>query len=113
MAAGPAGNDLPRRRARRVVELTRQMVRLSRDTDWEGVVERNRLRQREAEALFHDGFPEEDREYIRSRLAEALAAEGEVRERMTAARDEFAVAMRDTHLRHDASDAYRRFSAKP
>ncbi len=110
MVAGSARDDLPRRRARRVAELTRQMVRCSREADWDGVVERNRLRHLEAEALFQSGFPAGDNEYIRSILEEALSVEREVRERMTAARDELGVEARSSSRHYTASNVYRRFS---
>lgn len=101
----------PRQRTERILELTEQMVRCAREEDWVGVVERNRLRDAEARALFDGSIPAGERAFVRERLERVLEVEAEARERMTRERDDLGRASREHHRGRTASDAYHRFGS--
>ncbi len=95
--------------AARLLELSRQMVRCAEAGDWDGVMERNGLR--EAQAYRLPDCPEDPgADLARRALRRSLELEGRVREMMEAERDRLGMASRDEQRGKLARDVYTRFS---
>nr|WP_276569374.1 flagellar protein FliT [Halorhodospira halophila] len=85
------------------------MRRCAEAGDWDGVMERNGLREKQARQLPEDpNHPGAD--LARQALAESLECDRAVRAWMEAERDRLGAASRDEHHQREARDAYSRYS---
>jgi len=95
--------------ARRLRELSRQMRRCAESGDWDGVMERNELRQAQARQL-PDAPDHPAADLARQALAESLECDRAVRALMEAERDRLGAASRDEQHQREAHDTYSRYS---
>lgn len=93
--------------ARRVLELTRQMLKCAEQEDWDAVMERDALRVRQMQNM-PATFPGSEDEQAAGNLRRALALEDQVRKLMEAERERLGQASRNDKQMREASDAYRR-----
>ncbi|MBK5937669.1 hypothetical protein CCR81_12710 [Halorhodospira halophila] len=92
-----------------MLELSRQMRRCAEAGDWDGVMERNGLREAHARGLPEDpDHPGAD--LARRALAQSLECDREVRALMEAERDRLGAASRDEQHHREVHDAYSRCS---
>ncbi|MCG5528807.1 MULTISPECIES: flagellar protein FliT [Halorhodospira] len=108
-AKGGDGRAAVAASARRLLELSRQMRRCAEAGDWDGVMERNGLRQAHARGLPEDpDHPGAD--LARRALAQSLECDRAVRALMEAERDRLGAASRDEQHHREVHDAYSRCS---
>lgn len=96
--------------ATRLLKLSRQMVHRAEVGDWDGVMERNALREVQARRLPQSpGAP--GAELARDALRRSLEMDRQVRALMEAERDRLAAASREEQRGEQARSAYVRFSS--
>ncbi|BAU58856.1 hypothetical protein HH1059_21470 [Halorhodospira halochloris] len=95
--------------AERVLELTRQMLRCARQGDWDSVMERDKLRNKQLGGM-PDELGADSSARARQCLAESLEIEEKVRKLMVAERDRLGDESRKEMQLRTASDAYRQTS---
>lgn len=105
----PAASD-HERAARRLLELTREMLDLGRDGDWVLFAQREEERQNLSRAIFATPVPREAAPAVAECIRRVLDLDQELITLAEAHRDKAARAMREVQRGRQAADAYRRFS---
>ncbi|HKJ95931.1 MAG TPA: flagellar protein FliT [Gammaproteobacteria bacterium] len=96
--------------ARRLLELTREMLDLGRAGEWVSFVERERERQDVAQELFATPVPREAAAVVAECIRRVLDLDHELISLAEAHRDEAAEALKDMRTGAQAANAYRRYS---
>ncbi|MBA1146974.1 flagellar protein FliT [Ectothiorhodospiraceae bacterium WFHF3C12] len=96
--------------ARRLLDLTREMLDLAKSGDWPLFAQRELRRQELSQALFATPVPREAAPVVADCIRRVLDMDQELITLADKGREEAARAMKETQKGKQAADAYRRFS---
>lgn len=109
-SANAAAASDPERAARRLLELTREMLDLGQGGDWVLFAQREEERQSLSRAIFATPVPREAAPLVAECIRRVLDLDQELITLAEAHRDKAARAMRDVQRGRQAANVYRRFS---
>ncbi|WP_435104267.1 flagellar protein FliT [Arhodomonas sp. AD133] len=98
------------RTARRLLELTQEMLKLGEGGDWVAFAEREVERQRLSQELFATPVPRDAAPVVADCVRRVLDLDQELITLAESHREEAARALQDVQRGRQATDAYRRFS---